>query len=95
MNSQHSIRGEAKRAALEAMAKLPIQTTSLINYQSKGRAVIIGDNQALEVAPRLNEHLNTLLILSEGVEEPGVALVPCYLKAINLSIWACSRNGLT
>ncbi|MEJ2403462.1 MAG: 4Fe-4S binding protein [Candidatus Thiodiazotropha sp.] len=84
MNSQHSIRGEAKRAALEAMAKLPIQTTSLINYQSKGRAVIIGDNQALEVAPRLNEHLNTLLILSEGVEEPGVALVPLGGRSIRL-----------
>jgi ferredoxin len=75
MNSQQTINAEAKRAAVQAMEKLPIESTSLVSYQSKGRAVIIGDNQALEVAPRLNEHLNTLVILSDGVEEPGVALV--------------------
>lgn len=76
MKSQNNINLVAKRAALDAMARLPMEPTSLVEFQSQGRAVIIGDNRALEVAPRLNERLNTWVILTEGVEEPGVPLVP-------------------
>ncbi len=84
MKSQPSINRDAKTAALEALADLPVEPTSLINYQSQGRAVIIGDNQALEVAPRLNERLSTWVILTEGVEEPGVPLVPLGGRPIHI-----------
>jgi ferredoxin len=84
MTSQSQINRAARTAAIEAMARMPIETTSLVNYQSTGRAVIIGDNQALEVAPRLNEHLNTLLILTQGVEEPGVPLVSLGGRSIRI-----------
>ncbi|MET0065915.1 MAG: 4Fe-4S binding protein [Candidatus Thiodiazotropha sp.] len=76
MSNQAQINRSARAAALEAVAQLPTESTSLIDYQSQGRAVIIGDNQALEVAPRLAGRLSTLLILTEGVEEPGVPQVP-------------------
>ncbi|MEJ2454438.1 MAG: 4Fe-4S binding protein [Candidatus Thiodiazotropha sp.] len=84
MTSQQQINRTARTAAIEAMLRMPIETTSLVNYQSQGRAVIIGDNQALEVAPRLNRHLNTLLILTQGVEEPGVPLVPLGGRSIRI-----------
>jgi ferredoxin len=84
MNPQQQINRSARAAAIEAMARLPMETTSLVNYQSKGRAVIIGDNQALELAPRLNQQLNTLLVLTDGVEEPGVPLVPLGGRSIRI-----------
>ncbi len=84
MNSQPSINRAARSAAQEAMSRLPIEATSLVSYQSSGRVVIIGDNQALEVAPRLHEHLNTLVILTSGVEEPGVPLVPLGGRSIRI-----------
>ncbi len=84
MTSQQQINRTARTAAIEAMLRMPVETTSLVNYQSKGRAVIIGDNQALEVAPRLNRHLDTLLILTQGVEEPGVPLVPLGGRSIRI-----------
>ncbi len=84
MTSQQQINRTARTAAIEAMQRLPIETTGLVNYQSKGRAVIIGDNQALEVAPRLNQRLNTLLILTQGVEEPGVPLVSLGGRSIRI-----------
>jgi ferredoxin len=76
MSNSTQTNRSARNAALDAVARLPVESTSLIDYQSQGRVVIIGDNQALEVAPRLAARLNTLLILTEGVEEPGVPLVP-------------------
>jgi ferredoxin len=76
MNSQRSTNLKAKTAALAAMARLPLEATSLVKYNSKGRVVVIGDNQALEIAPRLNERLHAMVILTEGVEAPGVPLVP-------------------
>ncbi|MEJ2590194.1 MAG: 4Fe-4S binding protein [Candidatus Thiodiazotropha sp.] len=77
MNSQREESNrQAKSAALAAMERLSIEATGMVEYQSRGRVVVIGDNQALEIAPRLHERLHTLLILTEGVEEPGVPLVP-------------------
>lgn len=81
---QKEINRKAKSVALTAMHRLPIEATSLVNYQSKGRVVIIGDNQALEIAPRLNEHLHALVILTKGVEEPGVPLIPLGGRTIDI-----------
>ncbi|MET0090571.1 MAG: 4Fe-4S binding protein [Candidatus Thiodiazotropha sp.] len=84
MSTQSEINRSARSAALEAVSRLPMESTSLIDYQSQGRMVIIGDNQAWEVAPRLVGRLNTLLILTEGVEEPGVPLVPLGGRSIHI-----------
>ncbi|MCU7845884.1 MAG: 4Fe-4S binding protein [Candidatus Thiodiazotropha sp. (ex Monitilora ramsayi)] len=84
MTPQQSINLKAKTAALAAMQRLPIEPTSLVNYRSKGRVVIIGDNQALEIAPRLNERLHAMVILTQGVEEPGVPLIPLGGRAIHI-----------
>ncbi|MEJ2691696.1 MAG: 4Fe-4S binding protein, partial [Candidatus Thiodiazotropha sp.] len=84
MKSQQTTNRAARAAALEAMARLPAEPTDLLIYQSKGRVVIIGDNQALEVAPRLNQQLSAWVILTEGVEEPGVPLVPLGGRSIRI-----------
>lgn len=82
MNSVDSINQAARSAALAAMQRLSVEPTSLVNFSSRGRLVVIGDNQALEIAPRLNERLQTTVILTEGTEEPGVPLIPLGGRAI-------------
>ena len=84
MNSQADINRQAKSAALAAMNRLSIEPTSLVKFQSKGRVVVIGDNQALEIAPRLNQRLHALVILTEGLEEPGVPLISQGGRAIRI-----------
>jgi ferredoxin len=55
---------------------MPVEATALVNYQSKGRVVIIGNEQAAEIAPRLSEKLHAMVVLTEGEESPGVTQVP-------------------
>jgi len=76
MSSQQTIDRRAREAALAALDRLPVQATSLVHYQSSGRVVVIGDNQALEVAPRLGPPLRVQVILTEGAEEPGLPQIP-------------------
>lgn len=82
MSPQQAIDRQAREAALSAMSRLPVQTTSLVNYQSSGRVAIIGDNQALEIAPRFTHPLHPTVILTEGAEEPGVPQIPLGGRAI-------------
>ena len=84
MNSRQTTNQKAKSAALVAMEQLSVEATGLVKYQSRGRAVVIGDDRALEFAPRLHERLNTLLILTEGVEEPGVPLIPLGGRSLHI-----------
>ena len=41
MNPQQTTNLKAKSAALAAIAGLPIEATSLVNYSSRGRVVVI------------------------------------------------------
>ncbi len=65
----------ARQAAQIALEKLKVQPTSLLEYQSSGRVAVIGDEQAIELAPRLSGVLQPQVILTGGVEEPGVPLI--------------------
>ncbi len=65
----------AREAAQIALEKLKIQPTSLLEYQSSGRVAVIGGEQAIELAPRLNGALHPQVVLTGGVEEPGAPLV--------------------
>ncbi len=67
---------EARERALQAMHQVRVEPTSLVSYQSRGRIAVIGDQLALEIAPRLNERLSPLVLLTQGAEEPGAAVVP-------------------
>lgn len=65
----------ARQAAQIALEKLKVQPTSLLEYQSSGRVAVIGGEQAIELAPRLSGVLQPQVILTGGVEEPGVPLI--------------------
>ena len=65
----------ARQAAQIALEKLKVQPTSLLEYQSSGRVAVIGGEQAIELAPRLSGMLQPQVILTGGVEEPGVPLI--------------------
>lgn len=65
----------ARQESQIALEKLKVQPTTLLEYQSAGRVAVIGDEQAIELAPRLNGALHPQVILTGGMEEPGVPLV--------------------
>lgn len=65
----------AREAALEAVAGLETTATDLVDYQSRGRVLIIGGNEALEFAPRLRPPLHAQVLLTDGEELPGVPVI--------------------
>jgi ferredoxin len=65
----------AREAALQAAAHLSVTPTGLVQYQSRGRVAVIGDEVAAEFAPRLEEPLRPQVILLSGAEEPGAPTV--------------------
>lgn len=65
----------ARQAAQDALEKLKVEPTSLLEYQSAGRVAVIGGEQAIELAPRLSGALHPQVVLTGGVEESGVPLV--------------------
>ncbi|WP_321527489.1 4Fe-4S binding protein [Sedimenticola selenatireducens] len=66
----------ARAAALAALAGVKVEATDLIEFQSRGRVVIIGGNEALEFASRLQPPLRAQVLLTEGEELPGVPVIP-------------------
>ena len=67
---------KARKKALEAFNKESVTPTSLIKFQSLGRVVVIGGMDAIEFAPRLTDKLHPQVLLTSGVEEPGVPVIP-------------------
>ncbi|MEJ2212934.1 MAG: hypothetical protein P8Y20_02425, partial [Gammaproteobacteria bacterium] len=61
----------ARQAALNAMAKMGVEPTGLVRYQSRGRVAIIGGDEAAEFAPRMQLPLQAQVILLSGNDEPG------------------------
>ena len=59
---------KAREIAYEAVAKLKPEATSVVEYQSRGHVIVIGDTQALELFGELPEGLT-----SEVVEYKGQA----------------------
>jgi ferredoxin len=85
----------ARELALQAATKVPMNPTSLIEYQSRGRIAVIGGFEAMEFAPRLLGPLHPQVVLLEGAEEPGVPVVALagrpiriegYLGAFNIHL---------
>ena len=76
----HASSGERNTAAATlapstAGARLS-ETTSVIQYSSRGRVAVIGGIEAQEFASRLSGQLTAQVILTEGAVEPGVPAVP-------------------
>jgi ferredoxin len=76
MTPEATANREAREQALQAMRQVRVEPTSLVNYQSRGRVAVIGDQLALEIAPRLNDRLSPIVLLTQGAEEPGAPVVP-------------------
>lgn len=83
--SQQTTNAAARDAAIEAAALLDVQTTGLIRYSSKGHVLVIGNDQAVEMAPRLSdEGLKVQVLLTDGEDQPGLPTVPQGGREINL-----------
>ncbi|MEW8506828.1 MAG: 4Fe-4S binding protein [Candidatus Thiodiazotropha sp.] len=76
---------KAREQALQAMHALTVEATSLVNYQSRGRIAVFGDQLAQEIAPRLNDRLSPIVVLTRGMEEPGVPVVPVGGREIGIT----------
>lgn len=62
----------ARSAALAAAETLSVDPTGVVQYQSRGRVLIIGGEEAQWLAARLNAPLHAEVLLTEGNDEPGV-----------------------
>lgn len=66
----------ANASAMSAVESLVSESTSLIQYSSRGRVAVIGGYEAQEFALRLSGELTAQVILTAGAEEPGVPTIP-------------------
>jgi ferredoxin len=57
---------KAREIAYEAVAKLKPEATSVVEYQSRGHVVVIGDSQAIELFGDLPESLTTEVVEYKG-----------------------------
>jgi ferredoxin len=66
---------KARAAAQVAVEGLAVKPTGRVQYQSRGRVAVIGDQLAMEFATRLSDPLKAQVILMQGEEEPGPPLI--------------------
>ena len=68
---------QARDRALKALRAVSVGAAPVVLYNARERVAVIGGMEAMEFAPRLlDEGLRPLVVLTEGVEEPGVPVVP-------------------
>lgn len=65
----------ARDAALQAAKTVVLESTDLVEFQSRGRVIVIGNSEAMEFAPRLTDPLKPQVLLTEGEELPGVQVI--------------------
>lgn len=77
MTANQTSNAKAREQALQHVANLTATPTSLIEYQSRGRVLVIGDESAMLYAPRLREAgLHPWVLLTQGAVEPGEIAIP-------------------
>jgi len=74
--SRDVLNAQASALASSAAQALVTESTSLIQYSSRGRLAVIGGVEAQEFASRLGGNLTAQVILTSGAEEPGVPTIP-------------------
>lgn len=78
----------AQRAAIEALSDLETEVTALVRYASRGEALVIGDSEAVEVAPRLAETgLKVQILMTGGEDQPGLPTIPQAGRSLQLHGW--------
>jgi ferredoxin len=77
MTQAISVNATARDNALAEVASMQIQPTGLVEYQSAGKVIVIGSEDAMEFAPRLRQHdLRAEVLLLSGSAEPGEVIIP-------------------
>ena len=69
---EHSRNLRARTDALAAVEEQSVTPTGVVHYNSRGRVLVVGGEQAQWFAARLEEPLHAELLLTDGAEEPGV-----------------------
>lgn len=62
----------ARSAAVASVEKITPSPTGVVHYQSRGRVLIIGSEEAQWLAARLEQPLHAEILLTHGDDEPGV-----------------------
>ncbi|MCW9022127.1 MAG: 4Fe-4S binding protein [Sedimenticola sp.] len=75
----------AREAALAALGSVVVETTDLVEFQSRGRVLVIGGPEALEFATRLDTPLQAQVLLIEGEELPGVPVISQAGRSLSIS----------
>ena len=73
LQRNHNIK--ARAAAQAAVEGLAVKPTGRVQYRSRGRVAVIGEQAAMEFATRLSDPLKAQVILLQGEEEPGPPLI--------------------
>lgn len=90
----------ASAQAMALAATHESESTSLIQYYSRGRVAVIGGHEAQDFAARLSGKLTAQVILTDGAVEPGVPAIPVgnrqlridgYLGNFNISLGQAGR----
>jgi len=77
MTDQVSINAVARDRALSVVAAMRVQPSALLEYQSSGKVIVIGGEEAMEFAPRLRDiNLRAEVLLTSGSVEPGEVVIP-------------------
>lgn len=85
MSEQKIINAQARDKAIELVKNMSVSTTSLVEYQSRGKLVVIGGDEAMEFAPRLREKdLTVEVLLTGGGVEPGEIVIPLGNRKIEI-----------
>ena len=85
MTDQITANRLARDKAIAKIASMQVETTALIEYQSSGKVIVIGNEEAMEFAPRLRDHgLSPIVLLTGGSVESGEVVVPVGGRAISV-----------
>lgn len=96
MNDQQIFNMAARDKAASLLKETTATSTSIVEYQSRGKVVVIGGDEAMEFAPRLREKsLHAEVLLTSSCVEPGEVVIPVagrevliegYLGAFKISL---------
>ena len=81
----HARDRQARDAAMAAVAALPISPADTVRYTTRGRVLVVGDEQAQAVAARISPPLTATVMMRHGDVEPGVPVVAVGERAVRFS----------
>lgn len=86
MDDSQSVNAVARDQALARLSDCVVNSTARVEYRSNGKVIVIGDEIAMEFAPRLREcDLKVEVLLIHGGVEPGETVIPAGGRKINIT----------